>query len=121
MAARRRKGNPELARLVAELKKAARTHTAPVWAAVADRLERPRHQVVPLNVGQLERLAEAGETVVVPGKLLADGRLAKRLTVGAFGFSAEAREKVHAAGGATLSLQELVKTHPDGAGVRLVA
>ena len=121
MAARRCKGNPELVRLVGELKKAARTNTAPIWAAVADRLARPRHQVVPVNVGQLDRLAEAGETVVVAGKLLADGRLAKRLTVAAFGFSAEARGKIHAAGGSAVSLRELVRSHPDGSGVRLLA
>jgi len=57
----------------------------------------------------------------VPGKLLADGRLAKRLTVAAFGFSAEARGKIHAAGGAAVTLRELVKSHPDGSGVRLLA
>jgi large subunit ribosomal protein L18e len=121
MAGRRRKGNPELVRLVGELRKSARTNSAPIWSAVADRLERPRHQLVPVNVGQLERLTEAGETVAVPGKLLADGRLGKRLTVGAFGFSAEARGKIHAAGGTALSLAQLVKAHPDGAGVRLLA
>jgi len=121
MAVRRRKGNPELVRLVGELKKAARAHQAPIWAAVADRLERPRHQVEPVNVGQLDRLAEAGETVVVPGKLLAEGRLVKRLTVGAFGFSAEARGKIHAAGGSAVSLQDVIKAHPDGSGVRLLA
>jgi len=121
MAVRRRKGNPELVRLVGELKKAARAHTAPVWSTVADRLERPRHQVVPINVGQLDRLAKSGETVVVAGKLLADGRLAKRLTVAAYGFSAEAKGKIQAAGGSAVSLRELVRTHPDGSGVRLLA
>ncbi len=121
MAARRRKENPELVRLVVELKKAARAHEAPVWAAVADRLERPRHQSTPVNVGHLERLTAAGDTVVVPGKLLADGRLAKRLTVAAFHFSKQARGKIHAAGGSALSLHELLKAHPDGAGVRLLA
>jgi large subunit ribosomal protein L18e len=121
MAARRRKGNPELVRLVVELKKAARTHEAPVWAAVADRLERPRHQVTPVNVGHLERLTAAGETVVVPGKLLAAGRLGKQLTVAAFHFSKEARGKIHAAGGSAVSLHDLVRSHPDGAGVRLLA
>jgi large subunit ribosomal protein L18e len=121
MAARRRKGNPELLRLVGELRKAARAHGAPVWSALADHLERPRHQTVPVNVGQLERIAAAGETIVVPGKLLADGRLAKKLTVGAFAFSAEARGKILSAGGAALSVHELVKAHPDGAGVRLLA
>jgi len=121
MAARRRKDNPELVRVLVELRKAARAHAAPIWAAVAERLERPRHQVVPVNVGQLARTTAADETVAIAGKLLADGRLDKRLTVGAFGFSAEARGKIRAAGGSALSLSELVKAHPDGSGVRLLA
>ncbi len=121
MAPVRRKGNPELVRLAVELRKTARAHDAPIWSAVADRLERARHQTEPVNVGQLERLAAAGETVVVAGKLLADGRLAKKLTVAAFRFSQEARAKVHAAGGTALSLSDLAKSHPDGSGVRLLA
>jgi large subunit ribosomal protein L18e len=121
MVARRRKGNPELVRLLVELKRAARSGSAPVWAAVADRLERPRHRQLPINVGHLQRLAAPGETVAIAGKLLAEGRIAKRLTVGAFGFSAEAREKIQAAGGSAVSLRELVKAHPDGSGVRFLA
>ena len=77
--------------------------------------------MVPVNVGQLGRIAESDETVVVAGKLLAEGRLSKRLTVGAFGFSAEARGKIRAAGGSAMSLHELLKTRPDGSGVRLLA
>ncbi len=121
MVARRRKGNPELLRLLAELRHAARQHAAPIWEAVAERLERPRHQTVPVNVGQLDRLARADETIVVPGKLLADGRLAKPLTVAAVAFSAEARTKIHAAGGTALGLRDVIKARPDGAGVRLLA
>ncbi len=121
MARRFRKGNPELLRVLVELRRAARAHHAPVWASVADRLERSRHSLVPLNVGQLERLAVADETIAVAGKLLSEGPLSKRLTVGAFSYSAEARAKVHAAGGSALSLGELVKAKPDGKGVRFLA
>ncbi len=113
------KENSELVRLVVELRRAARTHSAPIWASVADRLERPRHQLTPVNVGHLERLTEAGETVVVPGKLLAEGPLSKRLTVAAFAYSKEARAKIHAAGGVAISVHDLVKVKPDGAGVRI--
>jgi large subunit ribosomal protein L18e len=116
-----REKNPELHRVVIELRRAAHAHDAPIWGAVADRLERSRHQAVPLNVGHLERLATAEETVVVPGKLLAEGPLSKPLTVAALGYSTEARSKVHAAGGTTLSISELLKARPDGAGVRLLA
>jgi large subunit ribosomal protein L18e len=115
------KENPELVRLVVELRRAARSHGAPIWASVADRLERPRHLRNPLNVGHLDRLAAANDTVVVPGKLLAEGPLSKRLTVAAFAYSAEARMKIHAAGGTALTLHDLLKTKPDGAGVRLLA
>ncbi|HTW39850.1 MAG TPA: 50S ribosomal protein L18e [Thermoplasmata archaeon] len=116
-----REKNPELHRVVVELRKAEHAHDAPIWGAVADRLERARHQVNPLNVGHLDRLAEADDWVVVPGKLLADGPLSKPVTVGALSYSAEARSKVHAAGGTALTISELLKAKPDGAGVRLLA
>ncbi|HEV2520409.1 MAG TPA: 50S ribosomal protein L18e [Thermoplasmata archaeon] len=114
------KQNPELRRTLIDLRKAAQAHQAPVWAAVAERLVRARHQVKPVNVGHLERLAEAKATVVIPGKLLAEGRLTKSLTVAAFHSSVAARLKVHAAGGTVVTIRDLVKSHPDGSGVRLL-
>lgn len=121
MARRVGKQNPELVRLLIELRRTARAHHAPLWASVAERLERARHSIDPVNVSALERIATAGETVAVPGKILADGELSKPLTVGAFAFSAGAREKIRAAGGSAVSLHALVKAKPEGAGVRLLA
>lgn len=115
-----RKENPELARTLIELRRAAAANQAPIWGDVAEKLARARHQHPPVNVGHLDRLAEAKQTVVVPGKLLADGELSKALTVAAFHYSAEARSKIHAAGGQALSIHELLKAKPDGAGVRLL-
>jgi large subunit ribosomal protein L18e len=114
------KGNPELVRVIRELRAAARSHDAPLWASVADGLERARHPSRPVSIGHLERIAASEETVVVPGKVLSDGSLSKRLTVAAFAYSTEARAKIHAAGGTALSLHDLLKAKPDGAGVRLV-
>ncbi len=115
------KENPELRLTLIDLRKAARANNAPLWAAVALRLARGRHRVPPLNVGHLERLAAARSTVVVPGKLLAEGRLSKPVTVAVFHASTAAREKVHRAGGTVVSIRELIKSHPDGSGVRLLA
>ena len=115
------KENSELVRLIVELRRAARSAKAPIWATVADRLEKPRHRAAPVNVGHLERLTESGDTVVVPGKLLAHGPLSKKLTVAAFAYSKEARTKIHAAGGVAITVHDLIKTNPDGSGVRLLA
>ncbi|MCI4348956.1 MAG: 50S ribosomal protein L18e [Thermoplasmata archaeon] len=114
------KENPELRRTLIELRRAAAAHKAPVWGAVAASLARPRHQHTPVNVGTIERHADPKALVVVPGKLLAAGRLTKAVTVGAFHASSAAREKVHGAGGTVVSILELVKRHPTGAGVRLL-
>lgn len=116
-----RKENPELAHTLIELRRAAKAHDAPIWADVARKLARPRHQVEPVNVGQLERLAAANDTVVVPGKLLAQGVLSKPLTVAAFHYSDTARDKVRQAGGTTIGIHDLIKSKPKGTGVRLIA
>jgi large subunit ribosomal protein L18e len=115
-----RKENAELARVLQLLRRAARSHDAPIWGAVADRLTRPRHRVDPLNVGHLDRLAAVQETVVVPGKVLAAGRLTKPVTVAAWGFSAEARSKIVAAGGRPMGIEEILRRHPEGKGVRIL-
>jgi len=114
------KGNPELLRVIRDLRRAARAHDAPIWASVADGLERARHPSKPVSIGHLDRIATAEETVVVPGKVLSDGQLSKRLTVAAFSYSVQAKSKIHAAGGVALSLHDLVKSKPNGTGVRIV-
>ncbi len=113
------KEDPELVHTLIALRRAAREHEAPIWAAVARGLARPRHRVVPVNVGHLARLAPEKATVVVPGKVLASGEIGRPLTVAAFHFSAAARQKIHAAGGSVLTIPELLKAHPDGRGVRI--
>ncbi|MCI4363870.1 MAG: 50S ribosomal protein L18e [Thermoplasmata archaeon] len=115
-----RKGDPELRRTLIELRKAARSHNAPLWRAVAERLDRPRHAVLPVNVGHLERLAHEKEMVVVAGKVLAEGSITKPVVVAAYRFSESARTKVKAAGGETMTIHELMHAHPDGKGVRLL-
>jgi large subunit ribosomal protein L18e len=115
-----RQKNPGLHRVVVALRKAANAHDAAIWDAVADRLERPRHQVTPVNVAHLERLAAGDEWVVVPGKVLADGAISKPITVGAASYSAPARAKIHAAGGKAMTIPELLHARPDGAGVRIL-
>ena len=74
----------------------------------------------PVNLRDLDRVFEAGDTVdldamVAKGllkntktdvKILGTGELAKKLTVTAHSFSASAREKIEAAGGTVTALKE---------------
>jgi len=109
--------NPILAGLISDLK----VSEAPIWKDVAKRLSRPRRIRTSVNVSRLNRYAKDGDTILVPGKLLAAGAVDKKLTVSAFTFSEKAREKIEAAGGKCLGIAELMKKNPKGSKVRMFA
>jgi large subunit ribosomal protein L15 len=80
--------------------------------------ERFRTSTQPVNVGDLEARFDAGAEVnpetlrekglakrTAPVKVLARGEISKKLEVRAHGFSAAAREKIEAAGGACHTLE----------------
>ena len=93
---------------------------AKLWARVARELERATRQRREVNLSRIQRFAKDGETVLVPGKVLSAGVLQRKVNVAAWNFSAAAREKIKAAGGKALSLQELIKTNPKGTGVKVI-
>lgn len=116
-----KKNNPELQKLIRQLHRHGRQRSVPLYLAAAEHLDGSRHSRRPVNVGHLDRVAKPKEVLLVPTKLLASGRLSKPLTVAALAYSPGAREKVVAAGGTVLSLEELLSKHADAKGVRLIA
>jgi large subunit ribosomal protein L18e len=115
-----KKTNPNLVSLIQRLKDVSRENEAPVWRDIALRLEGSANNWAEVNVGKLNRYASEGEIVVVPGKLLGAGEIAKRLTVAAYRSSGQAREKIEKAGGKSVSIEELVATNPKGSKIRIM-
>jgi len=111
-----KKENPQLKKLIQELEK----RREPIWRAVARDLARPRRIFRKVNVYKLEKYANSGEEVVVPGVVLGTGELKKPVKVAAFKFSRKAREKIEKAGGRCLSILELLQKNPKGSGVRIL-
>ena len=105
--------NPVLQGLIQELQKTSIDKGIPLWKRVADDLSRPSRQRRAVNLSRINRFARDNETVVVPGKVLGSGVLSQKLTISAFQFSAGAKEKIAAAGGSAVSLQELLKESPN--------
>lgn len=115
-----RKTNPELIALVESLRTVGREQGAPIWRDIAHRLERPARLWAEVNVSKLEFVVREGETAVVPGKVLSAGHITRPVNVAAFKFSAQAREKITAAGGKCLSIGELVEQNTKGAKCRII-
>lgn len=114
------KTNPNLVGLIQRLKDASRTNEAPVWRDIAARLEGPQSNWAEVNVGKLDRYADQGDVIVVPGKLLGAGELAKKLTVASYRSSRQAKDKVENAGGTSMSLDQILAENPKGSKVKLM-
>lgn len=114
------KTNPGLRILVQDLKKMSWQNEAPIWRDIAKRLEKPTKARVTVNLSRIDRYANANDTVLVPGKLLAAGAITKPVKVAAYGFSAAAVEKITAAGGQCLTIESLAESNPSGTNVKII-
>ena len=114
------KTNPQLVATIDNLKAKTRETDAAIWRDIALRLEKPKKNWAEANLSKLERYAKDGETIIVPGKVLAAGEISKKITVAAYSFSEAAAKAIVAAGGKTLSIEELADANPKGTGVRIM-
>ena len=114
------KTNPQLVSLIADLKAKTRETEAEIWRDIALRLEAPSRVWAEANLSKIEKYAADGETIIVPGKVLAAGEISKKVNVAAYSFSAKAAAAIVAAGGKTMTIKELMDENPSGSKVRIM-
>lgn len=112
--------NPYLIELIRLLKKKGRENEAAIWRDIAERLSKPRQRRASVNLSQLNRYTSEGEQVIVAGKVLGAGLMDHPVTVAAFTFSDQAREKILRARGKCLSIPDLVELNPKGTRVTIL-
>jgi len=117
---RRMISSTELSDMIRFLKVKERENKAKIWAVAADQLSRPRRARAVLNVTHVSRSTKPDSLVLIPGKLLGSGAINHRVVIGAFEYSAAAREKVERAGGQCMALKDFVTHYPKGSNVTIM-
>jgi len=112
--------NPELIDTIRLLKKTSKENDVAVWRKMAEYLSRTRRTRIAVNLSRINRYTKAGETVAVPGKVVAAGAVDHSVTVTAFAFSEKAMTKIRKAKGKCLTFSELIKKNPKGSDVKIV-
>ncbi|MEK6949935.1 MAG: 50S ribosomal protein L18e [Nanoarchaeota archaeon] len=112
--------NPLLRDLIGELKKRSKEQEVNLWKRIAMDLEKPTRQRREVNLSKINRYAKDNEVIVVPGKVLGSGMLEHKLTISAYQFSEQAKDKIQKSGAKIVSLLELSKEKPDGKGIRII-
>jgi large subunit ribosomal protein L18e len=93
---------------------------SPAWKDVAKMLGSARRRKTEVNVSSISKHAKKGETVVVPGVVLASGEIDKAVTVAAWRFSPAAEKKIKNAKGSSVTIDELFKKNPKGSKIKIM-
>jgi len=115
-----KKTNPVLISLINELKKNAIKNEAPIWKDIALRLEKPSKNWPEVNLDRISKYINTKETALIPGKVLSDGNLDKKVTIAAWKFTDKAIYKIKKSGGKVVKIEELMKTNPKGKDIRIM-
>jgi len=91
----------------------------PVWKDIARRLEGSARNRASVSLRKINLHTKAGETVIVPGKVLSDGDLKHKVTIAALNFSEGALKKIKEKGEA-IKISQLFEKNPDGTKVRIM-
>jgi len=109
-----RKRNQELVETIIKAKKSEK------WLQIAETLSSPRRKRIEMNLNEINEKSKSGETVLVPGKVLSQGELDKKIKIAALNFSDKAKEKIIKSGASSLSILELIKENPKAEGIKVL-
>lgn len=108
--------NPNLRKLIIDLKKLSNKEKVNIWKSVALELEKSTRQRRFVNISKINLYSKDDETVLVPGKVLGSGSTTKNISVAAFQFSESAKKKLKN----SMLIQELMKKNPKGKNIKII-
>jgi len=112
--------NSELIDTIKILRKASKEKSQPIWAALADELDKAKRRRNSVNLSRINRHTKAEAIVAVPGKVLSSGSLDHPVTVAAYSFSEGALEKIAGVNGKAMSLKELLDGQIDTSKIKII-
>ena len=103
------------------LKKASKENDAPIWAKVADYVQKSRSNQKIVNLKKIDESTEDGNAIIITGKVLGTGNISHKVSVSSFSISNSAAKKIKQSGGEVLKFSEMIKKFPTGKGVKIIA
>jgi len=111
---RKLKTNPELAETINLATKNSN------WLEIARILASSTRKQPAINFSEIDKNAELGDTIIIPGKVLSQGELTKRIKICALAISEQARGKLKNAKSEFVYLAEEIKKNPKAEGIKII-
>ncbi|MBI5803569.1 50S ribosomal protein L18e [Candidatus Pacearchaeota archaeon] len=90
------------------------------WLEVGKIISAPRRKKISINLDKISEESKEGETIIVPGKVLSQGDLVKKIRLVALNFSKMAEEKLKKAKVEYLKIINEIKKNPDAKGIKII-
>tara|TARA_Y100000294_G_C8387206_1_gene269234 strand:- start:36 stop:368 length:333 start_codon:yes stop_codon:yes gene_type:complete len=107
--------NEKLQKLIEDLNALSIKEGIKLWKRVANELSRPSRNRREVNLSKVSKSIKEGEIALVPGKLLGQGDLDKKVQIAAYSFSKTAESKAD-----IMTIEELFLKNPKGQKVRII-
>lgn len=91
------------------------------WMKVGIIISRSRSQMPVVNLDKINKIVSDGDTVVVPGKVLSQGDISKKIKIAALKFSGNAREKLSKNKSEIITILDEIKKNPSAKGIKVIA
>lgn len=82
---------------------------AEIWKAVNKMLKVPKRKRVSVNLYKIDKFSKENSNIIVPGKILAVGKLNHKVNIASTEISDKAREEIEKSGSKIYSLEEFKK------------
>ena len=109
-----RKSNPRLVETIIAAKK------NKGWVEIAGIISSPRRNKISMNLEEIDKKTKEGDIVVVPGKILSQGNVGKKIKVIAVNFSEKAKEKLLTSKSEVSEILDEIKKNPEAKGIRIL-
>jgi large subunit ribosomal protein L18e len=110
----RKKTNPKIVETIIAAKK------KKDWVAIAGMISRGRKKQAIINLSDINKQSKEGENVLVPGKVLSQGEIKKKVKVIALNFSEKAKEKLKNSGCEFSGILKEIKSNPEAKGLHIL-
>ena len=90
------------------------------WLEVAGIISTPKRKRINVNLEKIDKESKEGETILIPGKVLSQGEINKKIKIVALGFSKKAREKLSKSKIGVSSINEEIKKNPNAKGIKIL-
>ncbi len=106
---KREKTNPELKKLIDKFK-----HGNKAYKLIGKYLSRPKRKSKPVNLAKINKVALDGDIVIIPTKILAIGKLEKKVKIYSLSYSKTCEKKISESGSELHNLSEVLKGNLKG-------